>query len=68
MNADWYSLLDKLNQALMKYTNQSICAFNVSCISNVKQDNVSKLTVLFINPFSVFLLGGIYFMGIDYLE
>lgn len=34
----------------MKYINQSICVFKVSCISNVKQDSVYRPTVLFINP------------------
>lgn len=29
INANWHYLLDKLNQALMKYTNQSICVFSV---------------------------------------
>lgn len=65
MNANWHSLLDKLNQALMKHTNQSICVFKAFCISNVKQNNVSSVLH---KSFSLFLLGGMHFMGIDDLE
>lgn len=61
MNANWHSFLDKLNQALMKYTNQSICVFSFFlvlfvCLSNVRQGNVSRPTVFFINPLACFYL------------